>query len=128
MSSKDVAQLVPVFTGQDFRSWKEKMMDYLGSQRLLGFVLGQHQQPVPAATGQPTQAELMAMEQWDVDNLQVNSLIALWLSSNLRTHLGTTFEATWQSLDWTFGAPHFTATYKDYEFAHSIRLVVGENP
>jgi hypothetical protein len=29
-----------VFVSQDFRSWKEKMMDYLDSQRLLGYVLG----------------------------------------------------------------------------------------
>ena len=103
-------------------------MDYLGSQRLLGFALGQRQQPVPAAAGQPTQAELTAMAAWNVDDLQVNSLIALWLSSNLRTHLGTTSEGTWTSLDQTFRAPHFTATYKDYKFAHSIKLVVGENP
>ena len=115
MSSKDVAQLVPIFVSQDFRSWKEKMMDYLGSQKLLGFVLGQRQRPVPAAAGQPTQAKLTAMAQWDEDDLQVNSLITLWLSSNLRTHLGTMSEATWTSLDQTFGVPHFTATYKDYE-------------
>ena len=68
------------------------------------------------------------MAQWDEDDLQVNSLITLWLSSNLRTHLGTTSEATWASLDQTFGVLHFTATYKDYEFTHSIKLVVGENP
>ena len=128
MSSKEVAQLVPVFVGQDFRSWKEKMMDYLGSQKLLGFALGQHQWPAPAAAGQPTQAKLMAMAQWDEDDLQVNSLIALQLSSNLRTHLGTMSEATWTSLDQTFGTPHFTAMYKDYELAHSIKLVVGKNP
>ena len=43
MSSKEVAQLIPIFVGQDFRSWKEKMTDYLGSQKLLRFVLGQRQ-------------------------------------------------------------------------------------
>ena len=102
-------------------------MDYLGSQKLLGFVLGQHQRPVPAAAGQPIQAKLTAMAQWDEDDLQVNSLITLRLSSNLRTHLGTTSEATWTSLDQTFGVPHFTATYKDYEQARGIGLVVGEN-
>ena len=69
----------------------------------------------------------MAMAAWDVDNLQVNSLITLRLSSNLRTHLGTMSEATWTSLDQTFGALHFMVMYKDYEFTHSIRLVVGEN-
>jgi hypothetical protein len=39
MSSKDIATHVPMFVGQDFCTWLEKMMDYLGSQRLLGYVL-----------------------------------------------------------------------------------------
>jgi hypothetical protein len=43
MSSKDIALHIPMFVGQDFRTWLEKMTDYLGSQRLLGYALGQHQ-------------------------------------------------------------------------------------
>jgi hypothetical protein len=43
MSSKDIASHIPMFAGQDFRFWKEHMTDYLGAQRLLGYVLGQHQ-------------------------------------------------------------------------------------
>ena len=77
---------------------------------------------------QPTQPELMAQADWDETNLQVKSLIALRLSSNLRTHIGTTSEETWTSLDTTFGTPHFTGIFKDYELAHSIRLTMGENP
>jgi hypothetical protein len=61
MSSKDIALHVPIFIGQDFRFWKEKMEDYLGAQRLLGYALGQHQKPVTANVVQLTQAELVAM-------------------------------------------------------------------
>jgi hypothetical protein len=39
MSFKDIASHIPMFAGQDFRFWKESMMDYLGAQRLLGYVL-----------------------------------------------------------------------------------------
>ena len=121
MSSKDVTLLVPVFVGQDFHSWKEKIMDYLGSQKLLGYELGQRQRPVTANVAQPTNAELTAQAEWDETDLQVKSLIALRLSSNLRTHIGT-------SLDQAFGTLHFMGIYKDYELTHSIRLTSGENP
>jgi hypothetical protein len=65
MSSKDIASHVPMFVGQNFRTWLEKMMDYLGSQRLLGYALGQHQRPVAAIVAQPTQAKLTAQADWD---------------------------------------------------------------
>jgi hypothetical protein len=71
MSSKDIASHVPMFVGQDFRFWKESMMDYLGAQRLLGYALGQRQRPVAAIAVQPTQAELMAQADWDEIDLQV---------------------------------------------------------
>jgi hypothetical protein len=57
MSSKDIALHIPVFVGQDFCTWVEKMINYLGSQRLLGYVLGQHQRLVAAIVAQPTQAD-----------------------------------------------------------------------
>jgi hypothetical protein len=125
MSSKDIASHVPVFIGQDFQFWKEKMEDYLGAQRLLGYALGQHQRPVTANMAQPTQAELVAMADWDKINLQVKSMIAMCLSTNLRTLLGTMSVA---NLNQRCGIPHFTGIYKDYELAHSIRLMTGENP
>jgi hypothetical protein len=65
MSSKDIASHVPMFVSQDFHTWLEKMMDYLGSQRLLGYVLGQCQRPVAANVAQPTQAKLAAQADWD---------------------------------------------------------------
>jgi hypothetical protein len=128
MSSKDIASHISIFVGQDFCTWVKKMMDYLGSQRLLGYVLGQHQRPVTAIAVQPTQAELMAQADWDEIDLQVKSMISMRLSSNLRTHIGMTSVATWTSLEQCYSIPHFTRIYKDYELAHSIRLTTGENP
>jgi hypothetical protein len=128
MSSKDIALHIPMFVGQDFHTWLEKMTDYLGSQRLLGYALGQRQRPVAANVAQPTQAELTAQADWDEIDLQVKSMISMWLSTNLRTLIGTTSAATWMNLDQCYGVPHFTGIYKDYELVHSIRLTTGENP
>jgi hypothetical protein len=116
-----------MFVGQEFRFWKESMMDYLGAQRLLGYALGQHQRPVAAIVAQPTQAELTAQADWDEINLQVKSMISIRLSSNLRTLIGTTSAAMWTNLEQCYGVPHFTGIYKDYELVHSIRLTTGEN-
>jgi hypothetical protein len=128
MSSKDIASHIPIFIGQDFWFWKEMMLNCLGAQRLLDYVLGQHQRPVAANVAQPTQAELTVQADWDEINLQVKSMISMWLSSNLRTLIGTTSVATWMNLEQCYGVPHFTGIYKDYELAHSIRLTTGENP
>jgi hypothetical protein len=128
MSSKDIASHIPLFIGQDFRFWKEKMEDYLGAQRLLGYALGQRQRPVAANVAQPTQAKLVAMADWDEIDLQVKSMIAMRISTNLRTLLGTTSAAMWMNLEQRYGVPHFTGIYKDYELTHSIRLTTGENP
>jgi gag-polypeptide of LTR copia-type len=128
MSSKDIALHVPMFVGQDFRFWKEHMTDYLGAQRLLGYVLGQHQRPVAANAAQPTQAELAAQADWDEIDLQVKSMISMQLSTNLRTLIGTTSAAMWMALEQRYSIPHFTGIYKDYELIHSIRLTTGENP
>jgi gag-polypeptide of LTR copia-type len=128
MSSKDIASHVPMFVSQDFHTWLEKMTDYLGSQRLLGYALNQHQRPVTANVAQPTQAELVAMADWDEIDLQVKSMISMRLSTNLRTLIGTTSAATWTNLDQCYGIPHFTGIYKDYELVHSIRLTTGKNP
>jgi gag-polypeptide of LTR copia-type len=128
MSSKDIASHVPMFISQDFRFWKESMTDYLGAQRLLGYVLGQCQRPVAAIVAQPTQAELVAMADWDEIDLQVKSMISMRLSTNLRTLIGTTSVATWTNLEQRYSVPNFTGIYKDYELVHSIRLTTGKNP
>jgi hypothetical protein len=103
MSSKDIASHVPVFINQDFWFWKEKMENYLGTQRLLGYALSQCQRPVAAIAAQPTQAKLVAMADWDEIDLQVKSMIAMCLSTNLRTLLGTTSVATWMNLNQRYG-------------------------
>jgi hypothetical protein len=128
MSSKDIAAHIPMFIGQDFCTWLEKMTDYLGSQRLLGYALGQHQRPVAANVAQPIQAELAAQANLDEIDLQVKSMISMQLSTNLRTLIGTTSVATWMNLDQHYGVPHFTGIYKDYELVDSIRLTTGKNP
>jgi hypothetical protein len=128
MSSKDIASHVPMFVSQYFRFWKKSMTDYLGAQRLLGYVLGQRQRPVAANVAQPTQAELVAMADWDKIDLQVKSMISMRLSMNLRTLIGTTSAATWTNLEQHYGVPYFTGIYKDYELVHSIRLTTGKNP
>ena len=127
-SSKEVSSLVPVFNGQDLRSWQQKMRDYLGSQKLWGYAAGTRGRPSPAAAGAPTPAEQTAMDDWDETDLQVNSLIALRLSPNLRTHLGTTAALTWTSLDNTFGQPHFTTIFGEFTEALRVRLSPTHNP
>jgi hypothetical protein len=117
-----------MFVSQDFCTWLKKMTDYLGSQKLLGYTLGQRQEPVAANVVQPTQAELMAMADWDKIDLQVKSMISMRLSTNLKTLIGTMSAAMWTNLDQHYSVPHFTGIYKDYELAHSIRLTTGENP
>jgi gag-polypeptide of LTR copia-type len=77
---------------------------------------------------QPTQAELVAMADWDEIDLQVKSMISMRLSTNLRTLIGTTSAATWTNLEQCYSIPHFTGIYKDYELVHSIRLTTDENP
>jgi hypothetical protein len=128
MSSKDIASHIPMFVSQDIHTWLEKMTDYLGFQRLLGYALGQRQRPVAAIAAQPTQAKLTAQADWDEIDLQVKAMISMRLSSNLRTLIGTTSAATWMALEQRYGVPHFTRIYKDYELPHSIKLTTGENP
>jgi hypothetical protein len=55
-------------------------------------------------------------------------MISMRLSTSLRTLIGTTSMATWTNLEQCYGVPHFMGIYKDYELAHSIKLMTGENP
>ena len=111
MSSKEIGQLVPLFNGAEYHTWKERMTNFLGSQHLLGYVTGAHPCPVEAAAGQPMVAEQAMQTEWDKNDLQVKSLIGLRLSPNLRTHMGTTSQQTWDSLENTFGVSHFTMDF-----------------
>ena len=128
MSSKEVAQLVPLFTSVDYCAWKERMGDYLGSQHMLGFINGNQQRPVEADPANPTAAKRTAIAQWEDDDMQVKSLIALRLSPNLCTHLGVTTQETWESLENTFGVSHFTMDFCLLQEVMKAKLHVGQNP
>ena len=110
-SSKEINTLVPLFNGADDHAWKEWVTDFLGSQCLLGYVTSACHHPAAADAMAVTVAEQTAMDDWDEVDLQVKSLIALRLSPNLCTHLNITAEATWASLETTFGASHFTLDF-----------------
>ena len=128
MSSKDVAQLVPLFNSVDYRAWKERMGDSLGSQHMLGFINGNRPMPVAADPANPTAAEQAAIAQWLEDNMVIRSLIALRLSPNLHTHLGTTAQQTWESLENTFGVSHFTMDFCLLQEVMRAKLRVDQNP
>ena len=128
MSSKDVSQLIPLFNSADYCTWKERMGDSLGSQRMLGFVNGNRVAPVAADPANPTTAERQALAQWDEDDMVIRSYIALRLSPNLCTHLGATAQETWESLENTFGVSHFTMDFRLLQEVMKARLNVDQNP
>ena len=104
------------------------MTNFLGSQCLLGYVTGARPCPVEAALGQPTMAEQAAQAKWDEYDLQVKSLIGLRLSPNLCTHMGTTSQATWDSLENTFRVSHFTMDFRLLQEVMRAKLQVDQNP
>ena len=128
MSSKDVAQLVPLFNSADYHAWKERMGDFLGSQRMLGFINGNWPRPQAANPANPTNAKQVLMSQWDEDDTVVRSYIALRLSPNLHTHLGTTAQDTWESLENTFRLSHFTMDFCLLQEVMRAKLRVDQNP
>ena len=127
MSSKKVAQLVPLFTGADYRAWKERMGDFLGSQHMLGFINGNRPMPQVADPANPTAAKQAAIAQWLEDDTVIRSLIVLRLSPNLHTHLGTTAQQTWESLENTFGVSHFTMDFRLLQEVMRAKLRVDQN-
>ena len=72
--------------------------------------------------------EQAAMADWDETDIQVKSLILLRLSPNLCTHLDKTSQVTWDSLETTFGASHFTMDFRLLQEVMKARLHVGQNP
>ena len=81
--SREINALVPLFNGVDYCTWKEQMTNFLGSQRLLGYVTGARPCPAAANPAAVTVAEQATMTDWDEVDLQVKSLIGLRLSPNL---------------------------------------------
>ena len=127
-SSKEINNLIPLFNSVDYCTWKEWVTDFLGFQHLLGYITGAHPRPAPADANAVTVAEQATMADWDEINLQVKSLIGLRLSPNLCTHLDTTSEATWDSLETTFGASHFTMDFCLLQEVMRAKLQVDQNP
>lgn len=133
-SSNGVEKMVPLFDGRDFRLWQEKMSDYLKSQRLWRYANGVNTRPVPAIAAAPTAVELAAMNLWDETDEQVLGILALRLSPNLRTHLGTaaavpsTSAQVWTSLNNTFGQPGISAIFADFNQAQNVRISGTQNP
>ena len=128
MSSKDVTQFVCLFNSADYRTWKERMGDFLGSQHMLGFINGNRLRPLAADPANITTDERAAMAQWDEDDTVIRSYIALRLSPNLCTHLGTTAQETWESLENTFGVSHFTMDFRLLQEVMRAKLRVDQNP
>ena len=75
----------------------------------------------------PTAAEQAALALWVEEDTQVKSLIALRLSPNLHTHLGTSAQETWESLENTFGVSHFTMDFHLLQEVMKSWLRVDQN-
>ena len=95
---------------------------------MLGFINGNRPALVAADPANVTADKRAAMAQWVDDNMQVRSLIALRLSSNLCTHLGATAQETWESLENTFGVSHLTTDFCLLQEVMKAKLHVGQNP
>ena len=104
------------------------MWDFLGSQRMLGYINGNRQRPVPADANAITADEAAAIAAWDDDDTVVKSYISLRLSDNLRTHIGTTAIETWESLENTFGVTHFTMDFRLLQEVMRAKLRSDQNP
>ena len=127
-SSKEINTFIPLFNGADYCTWKEWMTNFLGSQHLLRYVTSACPHPIPANANAVMAAEQVAMADWDKIDLQVKSLITLRLSPNLCTHLDTTSQATWDSLETTFGTSHFTMDFCLFQEVIKAELRVDQSP
>ena len=94
---------------------------------MLGYVNGDKPMPVAADPANPTANERQARLQWVEDDTVVQSLIALRLSHNLRTHLGNTAQETWESLENTFGVSYFTMDFCLLQEVMKAKLRVDQN-
>ena len=73
---------IPIFSGANFRTWKQQMEDYLKFLKIWRIVSGATTRPVGN-----TPADLVAQNTWDEGDEQAQGVIGLKLSQNLRTHL-----------------------------------------
>ena len=132
-SSNGVDKLVPVFDSQDFRLWQEKISDYFKSQRLWKYISRVFPRPAPATAGAPTVAETAAIAEWDEVDEQVHAIIAMRLSSNLWTHLGSAqfpriAKQAWDSLVASFGQMGISGLIADFHWAAFSKVSGTQNP
>ena len=125
-SSNGVNKLVPVFDSWDFHLWQEKISDYFKSQRLWKYISGALPRPTPAA-------EMAAIVEWDEIDEQVHAIIAMCLSSNLQTHLGSalspkTAKQTWDSLVASFGQMGISGLIANFHRAAFSKISGTHNP
>ena len=132
-SSNGVDKLVLVFDGWDFRLWQEKNSDYFKSQWLWKYISGAFPHPAPADAAAPTVAETAAMAEWDEIDEQVHAIIAMRLSSNLWTHLGSaqsprTAKMALDSLVASFGQMGISGLIADFHRATFSKVSGMQNP
>ena len=120
---------VPVFMGSDFRTWEQKMGDYLKSQCLWCFARGStFVHLVEAIAGQPTAAKLQAQADWNESNMQVQGILGSCILIMLHLHLGTNTAGTWANLWTRFGTPGVSEIAVDMYAAYSMKLSTSHNP
>ena len=122
MSSNGINS-VPVFSGANFRTWKQQMGDFLRYQKLWRIVSGQVTRPVGN-----TPTDLAAQNAWDEGDEQAQGILGLWLSTNLRTHLGATSALSWTALENAFGQPGIATIYADLQATLHVKISGGQNP
>ena len=119
MSSNGINS-VPIFSGANFRTWKQQMGDFLRYQKLWRIVSGQVTRPVGN-----TPADLVAQNTWDEMDEQAQGIIGLRLSMNLCTHLGATSALSWTALENAFGQPGIATIYADLQAALHVKILGG---
>ena len=111
---------VPVFSGANFRTWKQQMGDFLRYQKLWRIVSGQVTRPV-----RNTPTDLVAQNAWNEADEQAQGILGLRLSTNLRTHLGATLALSWTALENAFGQPGIATIYADLQAALHVKISGG---
>ena len=89
--------------------------------------------PAPATAGAPIAAETVAIVEWDEVDEQVHAIIAMHLSSNLWTHLGSatsprTAKQAWDSLVASFGQMGISGLIADFHWAAFSKVMGNQNP
>jgi hypothetical protein len=93
MSSNNV-NTIPISAGANFCIWQQQMGDLPKYQKLWRHATGAAVRPAGNAP-----VNLLAQDAWNKVNEQAQGMLGLWLSLNLRIHLGATAALSWAALD-----------------------------